>query len=57
MKLSQDRADAVKKYLITKGIDPARLESQGFGPDKPLVEEKTAKDRVINRRVELNLHY
>lgn len=57
MKLSQERAEAVKAYLVSRGIAEDRLEAQGFGPDKPLVEEKTAKDRAINRRVELNLHY
>jgi outer membrane protein OmpA-like peptidoglycan-associated protein len=52
LKLSKDRAASVKEYLIDKGIDAGRLESEGFGPDKPIQSNKTAKGREINRRVE-----
>jgi OOP family OmpA-OmpF porin len=52
MKLSQDRADSVKRYLIGKGIDKDRLESKGFGPDRPLVPETDAASLQKNRRVE-----
>jgi outer membrane protein OmpA-like peptidoglycan-associated protein len=52
MKLSQDRADEVKKQLVSMGIDPARLTSKGFGSSKPLQSNNTAEGRANNRRVE-----
>jgi outer membrane protein OmpA-like peptidoglycan-associated protein len=55
MRLSQQRADNVKKYLISKGISPSRLTSKGFGPNKPLNEGKTESEKALNRRVELKL--
>ena len=54
-KLSEDRAYAVKAYLIEKGIDEGRLTAKGFGPDKPIASNKTKKGRELNRRVEINL--
>jgi len=55
MKLSVDRAEAVIKYLISKGIDSGRLTSQGFGPTRPLNDGKTEQEKALNRRVELKL--
>ena len=55
MKLSESRANKVKSYLESKGIDANRLSAVGFGPDKPLNEGKTATERAKNRRVELKL--
>ena len=55
IELSQNRADAVKIYLIQGGIDAGRLESQGFGPDRPIASNKNKKGRELNRRVEINL--
>jgi outer membrane protein OmpA-like peptidoglycan-associated protein len=55
MKLSNERADAVKNYLVNKGVDPSRLTAQGFGPTKPLNQGKTETERALNRRVELKL--
>jgi gamma-glutamyltranspeptidase/glutathione hydrolase len=55
MRLSRERAETVKNYLIKKGVDPARLTSQGFGPTKPLNEGKTEEERALNRRVELKM--
>ena len=52
LKLSKDRAASVKQYLIDNGIDPNRLESEGYGPDKAIQSNKTAKGREVNRRVE-----
>lgn len=52
MKLSQDRADSVRRFLIQKGIDKDRLTAKGFGPDQPLVEEKDNAAMQKNRRVE-----
>ena len=53
--LSQNRADAVKIYLIQGGVDQSRLESIGYGPDKPIASNKNKKGRALNRRVEINL--
>ncbi len=55
MTLSQNRADAVKVFLIQGGIASNRLESQGFGPEKPIASNKNKKGRELNRRVEINL--
>lgn len=55
LKLSQDRADAVMKFLIKQGVEADRLESVGYGPDKPLVDEKTKDARAQNRRVEFSI--
>jgi outer membrane protein OmpA-like peptidoglycan-associated protein len=52
MKLSQARADAVKAYLVGKGIDGKRIATKGFGPDKPIATNKTAAGRQQNRRIE-----
>jgi OmpA-OmpF porin, OOP family len=51
-KLSKRRADAVKAYLVSKGIAGDRLETVGYGPDKPITENKTRAGRAANRRVE-----
>ena len=54
-KLSQSRADAVVKYLISKGVDKSRLTAKGYGSTKPLVSpEKTEADYQTNRRIEIN---
>lgn len=50
--LSQNRADAVKAYLLGKSVDPGRLEAKGFGPDRPIADNKTAAGQDQNRRVE-----
>lgn len=55
MKLSVSRANKVKQYLESKGIDANRLSAVGFGPDRPLNPGKTAAQKAKNRRVELKL--
>jgi outer membrane protein OmpA-like peptidoglycan-associated protein len=50
--LSQRRADAVKKYLVDRGVSSERLEAVGYGPDKPIADNSTAVGRQQNRRVE-----
>jgi outer membrane protein OmpA-like peptidoglycan-associated protein len=52
MKLSQARADSVKEFLVGQGIDPARMETQGFGPTQPIADNRTSAGREANRRVE-----
>ncbi|WP_080060180.1 OmpA family protein [Spirosoma aerolatum] len=51
-KLSQDRADAVREYFISKGIEPDRVGSKGFGESKPVATNDTEAGRQQNRRVE-----
>ncbi len=55
--LSEQRAQSVLDYLISKGVDPSRLVSAGFGQDQPVADNKTAAGRAQNRRVDLKLHY
>ncbi|MFZ5444789.1 MAG: OmpA family protein [Myxococcota bacterium] len=54
-KLSQDRADSVKAYLVKAGVADARLRAVGFGQDKPAQPNDTPAGRDANRRVEFNL--
>jgi OOP family OmpA-OmpF porin len=56
-KLSQKRAYAVKKYMVTKGIDANRIKARGFGKDRPIASNKTNKGRLKNRRVEAAVDY
>lgn len=51
--LSLRRADAVRSYLVSQGIDNARLNTQGFGPDYPIASNNTEAGRQQNRRVEV----
>lgn len=51
-KLSQDRADSVREYFISKGIEPDRVASKGFGESKPVATNDTDEGRQQNRRVE-----
>lgn len=54
-KLSQQRADSVRKYLIDKGIAPSRLTAKGYGPSTPIDTNDTAEGRANNRRVEFTI--
>ena len=56
LRLSADRAAAVRAYLVGKGITAAQLKSEGFGESKPIDDNKTAGGRARNRRVELHIH-
>jgi hypothetical protein len=51
-RLSERRANAVRSYLIGKGIDPARLEAKGYGESQPLAKGQSDKAMGENRRVE-----
>jgi OOP family OmpA-OmpF porin len=53
--LSQRRADEVKKYFVSKGVDAARITTHGAGPDQPLDDAKTAAARQKNRRIEFSI--
>ncbi|KFE68631.1 OmpA family protein [Hyalangium minutum] len=52
MTLSHRRAEAVRNYLINKGVEPQRLEAKGYGQERPIADNKTAKGRATNRRVD-----
>jgi outer membrane protein OmpA-like peptidoglycan-associated protein len=53
--LSEDRALAVQKALIERGVEPERLQAQGFGMTKPLASNKTEAGRAKNRRVQFRI--
>ena len=57
LRLSQSRAEAVVTFLVRRGdVDAGRLEAQGFGPDRPVVENaSSAEEHAENRRVEFNI--
>ena len=55
-KLSENRADAVMKYLVQNGVGNGRLEAKGFGKSKPIVSNDDEQDgRELNRRVEFKI--
>ncbi len=56
MKLSKNRAEAVKEYLVAKGANPSRIEATGYGEEQPISSNKTAAGRQKNRRVEFTLY-
>jgi outer membrane protein OmpA-like peptidoglycan-associated protein len=53
MTLSQKRADAVKSYLTTRGINPTRIIAKGYGEVKPIADNTTPEGRAKNRRTEV----
>ncbi|MCO6467433.1 MAG: OmpA family protein [Bacteroidales bacterium] len=53
--LSKNRAKSVKDYFISKGINASRLESDGFGKNKPIDVNDTPEGRANNRRVEIKV--
>lgn len=54
-RLSQKRAEAVRRYLIDQAIAPARLVAAGYGEDRPIEDNRTAEGRAANRRVEFHI--
>ncbi len=52
LRLSQQRAQAVREYIVRKGVKPERLSAKGYGPDKPIAEGTSDEARAKNRRVE-----
>ena len=54
-KLSVRRAEAVKAYLISKGIDKNRIYTEGKGEKQPVADNRTKEGRTKNRRVEVEV--
>jgi len=55
LKLSQERVDNVKQYLISKGIPSTRMECIGYGGDFPIADNSKEETRKLNRRVEFEI--
>lgn len=53
--LSEQRANAVKTYLVRKGLKSERIETKGYGSTKPVADNNTAEGKSKNRRVEIVL--
>lgn len=55
MGLSKDRAESIKAYLVSQGVNASRVEATGYGESQPIASNKTAAGRQKNRRVEFTL--
>jgi len=56
MALSKDRAESVKQYLVSQGVNPSKVEAVGYGAGQPIASNKTAAGRQKNRRVEFTIY-
>ncbi len=57
LRLSQERADAIKEYIVYFGmVEPVRIEAIGYGSSKPIIKEISETDKQLNRRVEFELY-
>ncbi len=56
LRLSKERAESIKAYLVSQGANASRIEATGYGPDQPIATNKTAEGRQQNRRVEFTLY-
>lgn len=56
-KLSQQRAEQVRAYLVQQGLHAERVEAQGRGPAEPVADNSTPEGRAANRRVEVLLSF
>ena len=54
-KLSVRRSEAIKAYLVTKGIEKNRVYTEGKGEKQPVADNKTTEGRAKNRRVEIEV--
>jgi outer membrane protein OmpA-like peptidoglycan-associated protein len=54
-RLSRSRAESVKNYLQSHGVDAGRIEFQGYGFDRPIAPNDTPEGRAANRRVEIEV--
>lgn len=51
--LSKNRAEAIRQFLVTQGVEASRIEARGFGMDRPVASNETPEGRAQNRRVEI----
>ena len=54
LKVSLDRANAVRDYLVKKGVNSQRLVAKGYGSSRPKADNKTAAGQALNRRIEFH---
>ena len=54
-RLSEQRADAVKNFLVSRGIDSSRVRTVGYGEERPVASNQSPEGRAMNRRVEIVL--
>ena len=54
LRLSEDRANAVRNYLIAQGVNPDSLVAIGYGQERPRADNGTEEGRAQNRRIEFN---
>ena len=52
-KLSRERAESIKAFLVANGVEGRRVQAAGFGPNKPVTDNETLEGRETNRRVEV----
>lgn len=55
LKLSQNRADEIKKYMVTNGIDKSRITTVGYGESKPKFPNDSPENKALNRRIEAKI--
>jgi len=55
LSLSQARAEAVKAYVVARGVRPDMVSVSGEGPDRPVADNRTAEGRARNRRIEFKV--
>lgn len=55
LKLSQERADAIRNYLLKHGVNPSRVTAKGYGSSDPVAPNDTPDSRKLNRRTEVHI--
>ncbi|NCF30887.1 MAG: OmpA family protein [Bacteroidetes bacterium] len=55
--LSQNRAAAVKAFLVNLGVNPDRLKTEGYGEERPIADNETPEGRALNRRVQFRTEF
>jgi OOP family OmpA-OmpF porin len=53
LRLSEKRAEAVKRYLVRQGVDPSRITTRGYGESRPIADNTSREGRAKNRRAEI----
>jgi len=56
LKISKDRAAAIRTYLVRKGANASKIEATGYGKENPIADNNTEEGRQANRRVEFTLY-